>query len=63
MRTTINIDDQLLQEALRLTGIHKKTQVIQEALTELVARESAKRLAAMGGAEPNLRSIPRRRVS
>lgn len=61
MRTTINIDDELLSAAQRLTGINEKTQVIHEALRALIQRESARRLARLGGTEPQLKPIPRRR--
>ena len=61
MRTTVNIDDQLLAEAQRLTGITERTAVLREALQALIERESARRLARLGGTEPQLDSIPRRR--
>ncbi len=61
MRTTINIDEELLSTAQRLTGINEKTQVIHEALRALIQRESARRLARLGGTEPQLKPIPRRR--
>lgn len=61
MRTTLNIDDQLLQEARDLTGIREKTALVRAGLEALVQLESAKRLAALGGMEKNLRPIPRRR--
>lgn len=61
MRTTLNIDDALIAEAQRLTGIEERTALIHEGLRVLIARESAKRLAALGGTEPRLRPIPRRR--
>ena len=60
MRTTINIDDELLEEAQQLTGITKKTALVRAGLRALVARESARRLARLGGTEPALRDIPRR---
>ena len=49
MRTTINLDDELLKEAQRLTGIKEQTALIHEALKLLVAREAARRLVALGG--------------
>jgi len=61
MRTTLNIDDDLLAEASRLTGVSEKTAVVRAGLEALIALESARRLAAMGGSEPALRRMPRRR--
>lgn len=62
MRTTLNIDDALLEEAARLSGIGEKTAVVRAGLEALIARESAKRLAAMGGSEPRIRRVHRRRL-
>jgi len=61
MRTTINIDDELLSRASELTGIKEKTALVRMGLEYLIARESAKRLARLGGTEKDLRPIPRRR--
>ncbi len=61
MRTTLNISDELLDKAAKLTGVKEKTSLVRLGLETLIARESAKRLARMGGAEKNLRDIPRRR--
>jgi Arc/MetJ family transcription regulator len=61
MRTTLNIDDDLLKEAQRLSGMREKTSVVRAGLEALIARESARRLAALGGTEKALRRIPRRR--
>lgn len=61
MRTTLNLDDELLHRAQKLTGITEKTQVVREALTCLIQRESARRLALLKGSEPNLAEAPRRR--
>jgi Arc/MetJ family transcription regulator len=61
MRTTINIDDELLREAQRLSGLKEKTAVVHAGLEALIARESARRLARLGGSEKQLRSVPRRR--
>ena len=61
MRTTINLDDELLAEAQRLTGMTERTALIHEGLRLLIQRESARRLARLGGSEPQLRPIPRRR--
>lgn len=63
MRTTITLDDALLEEALALTGIKEKSKLVREALTALIARESARRLARLGGSVPDLATIPRRRSS
>lgn len=61
MRTTINIDDELLNETRRLTGISDPTALVNTALRSLVERESARRLARLGGTEPQLKPVPRRR--
>jgi len=61
MRTTLNIDDDLLEKASRLTGIKEKTALVRLGLEALIARESSKRLARLGGTEKDLRPIPRRR--
>ena len=61
MRTTLNIEDELLAKAAELTGIKVKTSLVKLGLEALIARESAKRLAALGGTEKNLELIPRRR--
>ena len=61
MKTTLNIDDELLAEARRLTRIDEKTALVHAGLEALIARESARRLAALGASEPGLRPIPRRR--
>lgn len=60
MRTTLNIDDDLYAQAVELTGVHEKTALVRESLHALIERESAKRLALLGGSEPDLMSIPRR---
>lgn len=61
MRTTLNIDDQLLDEAQRITGVTEKTALVREGLRALIERESARRLARLGGSEPKLKPVPRRR--
>lgn len=61
MRTTVVLDDDLLAEAQRLTGVREKTALLREGLTALIERESARRLARLGGSEPHLGPIPRRR--
>lgn len=62
MRTTIVLDDDLLAEAQRLTGTQEKTALVREAFRALIQRESALRLARLGGSEPQLRDIPRRQT-
>ncbi len=61
MRTTINIDDDLLDEAQRLTGIEERTALVREGLRALIERETARRLARLGGTQPDLKSVSRRR--
>ena len=61
MRTTLHVDDGLLEEARRLTGLREKTAIVRAGLEALIARESAKRLAGLGGTEPGIRPAPRRR--
>ncbi|MDX6379492.1 MAG: hypothetical protein QOI57_516 [Rubrobacteraceae bacterium] len=61
MRTTINLDDELLEEARRVTGMKGRTALIHEGLRALIERESARRLARLGGSEAQLRPVPRRR--
>ena len=61
MKTTLNIDDDLLAEAERLTGTGEKTALVRAGLEALIAREQARRLARLGGTEPKLRATPRRR--
>ena len=63
MRTTLNLDDALIARAQRLTGIEERTALIHEGLKSLIARESARRLAKLGGTERNLEVVPRRRVA
>ncbi len=60
MRTTLNIDDKILEEASKLTGIKEKTSLVRLGLEALIALESSKRLAKLGGTEKKLDSIPRR---
>jgi Arc/MetJ family transcription regulator len=62
MRTTLNIDAAVLDKAARLTGVREKTSLVRMGLESLIARESAKRLSALGGTEPHLRPVPRRRL-
>lgn len=61
MRTTLNIDDDLLAEAQRMTGLRERTALVRQALEALIERESARRLARLGGSEPDLEEVPRRR--
>jgi Arc/MetJ family transcription regulator len=61
MRTTLHIDDALLAKAARLSGLKTKTDVVRAGLEALISRESARRLAALGGTQPRLRAVPRRR--
>lgn len=61
MRTTLTIEDALLEKARKLTGIHEKTALVRAGLEALIAREAGKRLAALGGTQPKLSDIPRRR--
>lgn len=61
MRTTLNIDDQLLEEAQRITGVSEKSILVREGLRALIERESARRLALLRGSEPQLTQISRRK--
>jgi Arc/MetJ family transcription regulator len=61
MRTTLNIDDELLARAGKLTGVREKTALVRLGLEALIAQQSARRLAALGGSEKKLAQAPRRR--
>lgn len=61
MRTTLNIDDKLLGEASRITGVKEKTSLVKMGLEALLYQAAAKRLAAMGGSDPNAYAAPRKR--
>jgi len=61
MRTTLNIEDSLVQRASELTGIREKTTLVKLGLEALIAKESAKRLAKLGGTERQLKAVPRRK--
>ena len=61
MRTTLNIDDQLLAKAQHITGVSEKTALVREGLRALIERESARRLARLGATEPQWKTVPRRR--
>ncbi len=63
MRTTLNIDSRMMQKAAAMTGIKEKTSLIHKGLQALIALESAKRLASLGGIEKGLHAIPRRRLA
>ncbi len=63
MRTTLNIEESLIGRASKLTGITEKTALVNLGLEALIARESARRLAKLGGTEKRLKAIPRRRVT
>lgn len=62
MRTTLNIDDELITKAARLSGVDEKTSLVRLGLEALIARESARRLAALGGSEKKMKNIRRRRT-
>jgi Arc/MetJ family transcription regulator len=61
MKTTLNIDDTIMAEAARLTGIKEKTTLVRKGLEALIEQESSRRLAALGGTEKDLKPIPRNR--
>lgn len=61
MRTTLALDDDLLADAQDLTGLKEKSALVREALVALIQRESARRLARLGGSQPKLKPVPRRR--
>ncbi len=63
MKTTLNIEDNLLERASKLTGIKEKTSLVRLGLEALIAKESSKRLARLGGTEKKLDQIPRRRLA
>ena len=62
MRTTLALDDELVARAQALTGLNEKSALVREALKALIERESARRLALLGGTEPDLKPTPRRRL-
>ncbi|KAF0154040.1 MAG: DUF2191 domain-containing protein [Deltaproteobacteria bacterium HGW-Deltaproteobacteria-12] len=61
MRTTLNIEDALIDKATKITGIKEKTALVKLGLEALIARESARRLAKLGGTQKQLQTIPRRK--
>ena len=63
MRTTVNIDDELMEAAQKLTGIEEKAALLRAGLQALIEQESARRLARLGGSEPQLSSVSRRRLA
>ena len=63
MRTTLNIDEQILKKASLLTGVKEKTSLVRLGLEALISLESSKRLAQLGGTEKELQNIPRRRIA
>ena len=62
MRTTLDLDGELVENAQRMTGFTQKTAVIHEGLRALIARESARRLAVLGGSDRQIKVVPRRRT-
>lgn len=62
MKTTLNIDDKMLEKASMLTGVKEKTSLVRLGLQALIARESSNRLSKLAGSEKKLRDIPRRRI-
>lgn len=63
MRTTVALDDELVAKAQAFTGVKEKSALVREALKALIERESARRLARLGGTQPDLKSVPRRRLA
>jgi Arc/MetJ family transcription regulator len=63
MRTTLALDDELVAKAEAFTGLKEKSSLVREALKALIERESARRLARLGGSQPSLKASPRRRSS
>ncbi len=62
MRTTVTLDETLLNQAQLLSGVQERSALLKEALRALIQRESARRLARLGGTEPQLEAVARRRV-
>jgi Arc/MetJ family transcription regulator len=63
MRTTLALDDELVKTAQEFTGLSEKSALVREALKALIERESARRLARLGGSEPQMTDVPRRRTA
>jgi Arc/MetJ family transcription regulator len=61
MRTTVALDDDLLKTAAEFTGITEKTALLREALRALIHREASRRMALLGGSQPGIKQVPRRR--
>jgi Arc/MetJ family transcription regulator len=61
VRTTVTLDDELVKRAEELTGLKERSALLREALRELIARESARRLILLGGSDPDAKAAPRRR--
>lgn len=61
MRTTVNLDDELLSEAERVSGIKERAALVNAGIRALIEKESARRLALLGGSQPQLKAVPRRR--
>ncbi len=61
MRTTLSLDDELMAQAQAFTGLKEKSALVREALKALIERETARRLALLGGSEPQIEQVPRRR--
>jgi Arc/MetJ family transcription regulator len=62
MRVTVVIDDELVEMAMSYSGLRQKSVLIREAFKALIEREAARRLAGLGGSEPDLVAVPRRRI-
>jgi Arc/MetJ family transcription regulator len=63
MRTTLALDDELVAKAQSFTGLKEKSALVREALKALIERESARRLARLGGSERDIEAPPRRRAT
>lgn len=63
MRTTITLDDDLLEAAREITGVQERSALVHEGLRALIQREAARRLARLGGSAPGLKAVPRRRAT
>lgn len=61
MRTTIDLDDKLIADAQRYSGISERSELLREALRALIQRETSRRMALLGGSDPTAKAAPRRR--